>query len=202
MPHGLFPLAEFRYCRSPYFTVATQYTEHAVSINTSLTSYVSAVSWRDIFGNDHPVEVEIGPGKGSFLFAYAQNTPGRNFYAVEINKSRAFRLAHRIERDHLSNVCVIHGDMRCLIRTPLWPGGVSVYHLYFPDPWWKRRHQQRRLFHEYFAGALAQTLLLGGKILLASDVHEYFVQIVRQFSAVSELQQFPWERDQVTKKGT
>lgn len=170
-------------------------------MNIPLTSHVSAVSWRDIFGNDHPVEVEIGPGKGSFLFARALNTPERNFFAVEINKRRAFRLARRIERDSLSNVHTLHADMRCLIRTPLWPGGVSVYHLYFPDPWWKRRHLQRRLFHQDFATALAQTLRPGGKILLASDVHEYFVQIVRQFSTIPELQQFPWERDHVTKKG-
>lgn len=170
-------------------------------MNTTPISPTPTVLWQDIFGNDHPVEVEIGPGKGAFLFACAQNTPERNFFAVEINKRRAFRLAHRIERDGLSNIRAIHGDMRCLIQTPLWPGGVSVYHLYFPDPWWKRRHRQRRLFHEDFAAALAQTLLLGGKILLASDVHEYFVQIVRQFSTVPELQQFPWERDQVTKKG-
>lgn len=170
-------------------------------MNTALTSPTSTVSWRDIFGNDHPVEVEIGPGKGSFLFARALNTPERNFFAVEVNKRRAFRLAYRIERDNVSNLRAIHGDMRCLIRTSLWPGRVSVYHLYFPDPWWKRRHRQRRLFHVDFATALAQTVLPGGKILLASDVYEYFVQIVQQFSSISELQQFPWERDHVTTKG-
>ncbi len=170
-------------------------------MNTSPTSSAPTVRWQDIFGNDHPVEVEIGPGKGAFLLAHAQHTPERNFFAVEICKRRAFRLAYLIERDGPANIRAIHADMRCLIRTPLWPGGVSVYHLYFPDPWWKRRHHERRLFHDDFATALTQTLVPGGKILLASDVQEYFVKIVQQFNNVPELQQFPWKRDHVNKRG-
>jgi tRNA (guanine-N7-)-methyltransferase len=176
-------------------------TEHSFSMNTAPTFLEPTVWWQDIFGNDHPVEVEIGPGKGGFLLAHAQNTPERNFFAVEICKRRAFRLAHLVERDGPSNIRAVHADMRCLIRTPLWPSGVSVYHLYFPDPWWKRRHHERRLFHEDFAMVLAQTLVPGGKILLASDVREYFIRIVQQFNTVPELRQFPWERDHVTKKG-
>jgi tRNA (guanine-N7-)-methyltransferase len=168
---------------------------------TFTTCVSPKVQWQDIFGNNNPVEVEIGPGKGAFLLAHAQNTPERNFFAVEICKRRAYRLAHLIDRDGPSNIRAIHADMRCLIRTPLWPGGVSVYHLYFPDPWWKRRHHERRLFHADFATALMETLRPDGKILLASDVHEYFVKIVQQFAAVPELQQFPWERDQVNKRG-
>jgi len=170
-------------------------------MNTPPLSSALTVRWSDIFGNDHPVEVEIGPGKGSFLCAYAEHTPERNFFAVEINKRRALRLAARLHRQGPTNAMVIHADMRCLIQTPVWPGGVSVYHLYFPDPWWKRRHHQRRLFHADFATALMQTLLPGGRILLASDVQEYFVKIVQQFNSVPELRQFPWERDHITKKG-
>jgi tRNA (guanine-N7-)-methyltransferase len=83
----------------------------------------------------------------------------------------------------------------------IWPESVSTYHLYFPDPWWKRRHHHRRLFHEDFSHALVRTLAPGGKILLASDVHEYFFQIVQQFTGVSTLSPFPWERDQVNKRG-
>lgn len=170
-------------------------------MNTSPICSAPTVRWHDIFGNDRPVEVEIGPGKGAFLLAHAQNTPERNFFAVEICKRRAYRLAYLINRDGPSNIRAIHADMRCLIRTPLWPSSVSVYHLYFPDPWWKRRHHERRLFHTDFASALAQTLVPGGKILLASDVQEYFVKIVQQFGSVPELQQFPWERDHVNKRG-
>jgi len=170
-------------------------------MNTFLMLSAPTVRWYDIFGNDRPVEVEIGPGKGGFLLALAQNAPERNFFAVEICRRRALRLAYLIERDGHTNARAIHADMRCLLRTSLWPSGVSAYHLYFPDPWWKRRHRERRLFHEDFAATLARTLVPGGKIFLASDVLEYFVKIVQQFGTVEKLQQFPWQRDHVNKKG-
>jgi len=158
-------------------------------------------TWAEIFGNTHPVEVEIGFGKGSFLLALARAHPEQNFFGVEFAKRFAFRLAYLIERDGPTNVIAIHADFTCLVRTMIWPESVAVYHLYFPDPWWKRRHHRRRLFQDDFANALARTLTRGGKIFFASDVHEYFSETVRQFTAVPELQQFPWKRDQVNKRG-
>ncbi|MBI3246271.1 MAG: tRNA (guanosine(46)-N7)-methyltransferase TrmB [Deltaproteobacteria bacterium] len=158
-------------------------------------------TWQDIFGNANPVEVEIGFGKGSFLLALAKNHPERNFFGVEYAKRWSFRLALLIERNGPANVLAIHADFTCLVRTMIRPESVSVYHLYFPDPWWKRRHQERRLFHHDFAAALARTLRPGGKILLASDVQSYFAEIVQQFSQVPELSRFSWERDHVNKRG-
>jgi len=162
-------------------------------------------TWQEIFGDTNPVEVEIGFGKGAFLLALARNHPEHNFFGVEFTKHRAFRLSSLLARDGPSNTIVVHADFTCLVETMIWPDSVSAYHLYFPDPWWKRRHAHRRLFHPYrsgFATALVQTLMPQGKIFLASDVQEYFEQIVRQLSALPPLQQFSWKRDQVTKKGT
>lgn len=158
-------------------------------------------TWAEIFGNTNPVEVEIGPGKGAFLLAMARNYPERNFFGVEFSKRRAFRLARLIERDGPTNAIVIHADITCLVRTLIRPESVTVYHLYFPDPWWKTRHHRRRLFRADFARALARTLVPGGLLLLASDVAEYFAEIVRQLAAVPELTPFPWQRDHVTRKG-
>ncbi len=158
-------------------------------------------TWQDIFGNPNPVEVEIGFGKGSFLLALAKNHPERNFFGVEYAKRWSLRLASLIERDGPANAIAIHADFTCLVRTMIWPGSVSVYHLYFPDPWWKRRHHERRLFHQDFAAALARTLCPDGKILLASDVESYFAEIVQKFSCVPELKPFSWERDHTNKRG-
>lgn len=157
-------------------------------------------TWAEIFANTNPVEVEIGFGKGAFLLALARNRPEHNFFGVEFSKRRAFRLARLIERDGPANAIAIHADMTCLARTMIWPASVAVYHLYFPDPWWKKRHQRRRLFRDDFVNALTHTLVPGGTIFLASDVAEYFAEIVRQFSAAPELIQFPWERDHRTRK--
>jgi len=158
-------------------------------------------TWAEIFGNTNPVEVEVGFGKGAFLLALARNRPEHNFFGVEFSKRRAFRLARLIERDGPSNAIAIHADMTCLVRTMIWPASVTAYHFYFPDPWWKTRHQRRRLFRDDFVNALARTLVTGGMIFLASDVAEYFAETVRQFSTVPELIQFPWERDHSTRKG-
>jgi len=158
-------------------------------------------TWAEIFGNTNPVEVEVGPGKGALFLALARNYPERNFFGVEFSTRRAFRLARLIERDGPTNALAIHADFTCLVRTMIWPASVSAYHLYFPDPWWKKRHHRRRLFRDDFAAALARTLVPGGTIFLASDVFEYFAEIVQQFRAIPELTQFPWERDHVTQKG-
>jgi tRNA (guanine-N7-)-methyltransferase len=158
-------------------------------------------TWAEIFGNTNPVEIEIGPGKGAFLLALARNHPERNFFGVEFTKRRAFRLASLIERDGPTNALVIHADITCLVQTMIWPASIAAYHLYFPDPWWKPRHHRRRLFRDDFAVALTRTLTPGRTIFLASDVQAYFAEIVRQFAAIPELIQFPWERDQVTRKG-
>lgn len=157
--------------------------------------------WTEIFGNTNPVEVEIGFGKGAFLLALARQHPERNFFGVEFAKRWSFRLARLIERDGPANVIAIHGDFTCLVRTMIWPESVSVYHLYFPDPWWKRRHRHRRLFQKDFPAALVRTLTLGGTIFLASDVQEYFTTVVQQFQEIPALCQFPWQRDHVNKRG-
>ncbi len=162
---------------------------------------ISVPTWAEIFGNPNPVEVEIGPGKGSFLMDLAQAIPEHNFFGVEFAARRAFRVARLIERDGPDNVIVIRADFTCLVRTHIQPESVVVYHLYFPDPWWKTRHFRRRIFQADFATLLARTLVPGGTIFFVSDVQSYFEKIVQQLTAASELQQFTWQRDQATSKG-
>ncbi|HEV8714050.1 MAG TPA: tRNA (guanosine(46)-N7)-methyltransferase TrmB [Candidatus Binatia bacterium] len=146
-------------------------------------------TWLEIFGNTNAVEVEISSGKGAFLLALARNYPERNFFGVELSKRRAFRLARLIERDGPANAIVICADITCLARTMIWPASVAAYPLYFPDPWWKPRHHKRRLFRDDFTVTLTRTLVPGGTIFLASNVQEYFSEIVRQFAAIPELVQ-------------
>ena len=158
-------------------------------------------TWAEIFDNPNPVEVEIGPGKGGFLMDLARNTPERNFFGIEVSARRAFRIARLIERDGPPNAIVIRADFGCLVRTFIHPESVAVYHWYFPDPWWKTRHHRRRLIQPNFPQAVTRTLEPGGKILFASDVKDYFDDIVEQFNTLPELTQFSWQRDQLTHRG-
>lgn len=158
-------------------------------------------TWAQIFGNTNPVEVEIGPGHGSFLMALARLYPERNFFGVEFAARRAFRAARLLERDGPSNLIIIRADIGCLLRTHIHPESVQAYHLYFPDPWWKKRHHRRRIVQADFPTALTRSLVPGGILLFASDVRPYFEQIVAQFRAVPDLNQFAWQRDHCTPRG-
>ena len=159
-------------------------------------------AWEDIFGNANPVEVEVGPGKGSFLLAAAHSVPEHNFFGVEFSRRRTYRIKQLIEREQPGNVLAIAADISCVLKNLIRPESVTTFHLYFPDPWWKRRHHRRRLFRDDFCVALTRALVPGGKILIATDVHTYFVEIVRQLEAVCGLTQFPWQRDHRNQNGT
>jgi tRNA (guanine-N7-)-methyltransferase len=126
--------------------------------------------WRSVFGNDHPVEVEIGPGTGTFILIAAEGSPRTNYFGIEHSHNRAKQLQAMIEQRGLRNARVIAADAACLVARAIPPESVAAYHIYFPDPWWKRRHHRRRLLTAPFALTLARTLLPGGHIYLATDV--------------------------------
>jgi tRNA (guanine-N7-)-methyltransferase len=130
--------------------------------------------WRTVFGNPRPVEIEIGPGRGDVITAFAQTYPGVNFFAVEAQPWYAERAQARAERLGLTNVRVIAADARCVVGQLVPDASVHAYHVYFPDPWPKKRHTKRRLFGPDFAADLRRTLVTGGVVYLATDVEEVF----------------------------
>ena len=132
-------------------------------------------SWPEIFGNDHPVELEVGSGKGLFLVNAARRTPPHNFLGVELARKyaapgrRARGQAGAAERQGLA------GDARAVPGpTSSPPASLRAVHIYFPDPWWKKRHKKRRVFTEAFVADVERTLEPGGDFRIATDVEEYF----------------------------
>lgn len=140
--------------------------------------------WREVFGNDNPCEIEIGPGTGTFVLAAAAQRPEVNFVGIEHSRSRAFHLEKVVLSRALGNVRVLNADATCLVRNFIPPDAVSAYHIYFPDPWWKRRHYRRRLFTPEFVGSLACTLAVGAPLHVATDVGEVFELIEKTVGAV------------------
>src|SRR2546426_4440290 len=138
------------------------------------------VSWAAVFGNDGPVEVEIGPGRGELLLAYATAAPTTNFFAIERAARAAAAIMERAVARRLVNVRVVAGDARCIIARLVPDASVAAYHLYFPDPWPKTRHRARRLTDPSFAAELARTLASGGVLHLASDL----AHLVDAFAAI------------------
>jgi tRNA (guanine-N7-)-methyltransferase len=134
----------------------------------------SPVSWGEAFGNDHPVALEVGSGKGLFLANAASAQPGWNFVGVELSRKYARRAAERVAKKRLANVRVVAGDARLFLGRFVPPASLAAVHVYFPDPWWKARHKKRRVFSEPLVVDIERALRPGGELGVATDVEEYF----------------------------
>jgi len=135
------------------------------------------VNWYQLFGNDQPVEVEIGTGKGTFLISAARANPQTNYLGIEwVNKYYKYA-ADRTRRRALVNVRMLRCDARDFISRHIPAQSIQSLHIYFPDPWPKKRHHKRRLFTSRFVTAAVNSLLAGGQMHVVTDVKEYF-QIV------------------------
>ncbi len=137
--------------------------------------------WADVFGNDHPVAVEIGPGRGEFLEAAARAEPSWNFFAIEQDGARASLVRKRIETRALPNARIVCAPAEYVLAI-LPDACVDRFHIQFPDPWWKRRHHRRRLIKRELVAELHRTMRQGATIDFLTDVDEYFALAQRIFA--------------------
>lgn len=135
------------------------------------------VDFAQLFGNDRPVEVEIGSGKGGFLVQAAQARPEHNFLGIEYVLKFALYVADRAVRHGLTNVRVLSADASHLFIHRVPPGSIDVLHVYHPDPWPKKRHHKRRLFQPAFVEAAIRALKPAGRWYIQTDHAEYFEAI-------------------------
>lgn len=127
-----------------------------------------------LFGNDHPVEVEVGTGRGLFLVNAGTTCPGTNFLGIEYDFKEARRAARRLQKRELANVRILGADANIVLPRYLPDACARALHVYFPDPWWKRRHKRRRVFNPEFLNQAARILSPGGLLHAWTDVEEYF----------------------------
>jgi tRNA (guanine-N7-)-methyltransferase len=129
---------------------------------------------RDLFGRQGPLEVEVGSGKGLFLQTAAAAAPERNYLGIEIAAKYARYAAARLARNGLANAVMIHGDAQRLFAELLPDASLAAVHVYFPDPWWKKRHHKRRVINEPFVRDVARALAVGASLHYWTDVRERF----------------------------
>ncbi len=135
------------------------------------------VDFVKIFGRPGPVHIEIGSGKGTFLLNQAKANPGDNLLGIEW-ASKYYRLAvDRIGRWNISNVRVIRTEAASFITDFVPDNSVDYFHIYFPDPWPKKRHHKRRFICNVNLENLVSSLKSGGQLRIATDHAEYFEQI-------------------------
>jgi len=127
-----------------------------------------------LFGRAAPLEVEVGSGKGLFLLEASRTNPDHNFLGIEISRKYARYAAARLARQHVANAVMICGDALAIFRDWIPAASLAAVHVYFPDPWWKKRHKKRRVLNEDFLKDVERTLLPGGQFHFWTDVEEYF----------------------------
>jgi len=151
------------------------------------------LDFRRMFGNEQPVEMEIGCGKGGFLLNRARQYPDRNFFGVEWANKYFTYAADRMRRWGVTNVRLMRTDASHLVRHHMPPESVTLLHIYHPDPWPKKRHHKRRLIQPPFIAAAADMLVPGGRIAIQTDHAEYFEQIRQVLAGEPRLQEVPFE---------
>lgn len=130
--------------------------------------------WPALFGNSNPVEIEVGSGKGLFLLTAGAERQGTNFLGIERSRKYARIAARRVAKHCLSNVRVLVADARVVFTQWVADQSVLAVHVYFPDPWWKRRHKKRRALTPSFLGDVERVLVARGQLHVWTDVEEYF----------------------------
>jgi tRNA (guanine-N7-)-methyltransferase len=150
------------------------------------SNWVARLDWGEVFGNAQPVEVDIGCGKGSFLLWSAQTRATTNIVGVDRLLRRLRKIDRKVQRIGLPNVRLIRVEASYLVGFLVPEASVAAYHVYFPDPWPKRRHHQRRLIGGAFLSDLHRTLCEGGVVNCATDDVEYFQWIQQEFYRIGE----------------
>jgi tRNA (guanine-N7-)-methyltransferase len=145
------------------------------------------LDWRTVFGNDRPVEIEVGSGKGLFLVTAGQANPEANYLGIEIVRKYQLYTASRAAKRKLTNVKTVCTDARFFLRDRVADASVQAIHVYFPDPWWKTRHHKRRVFTSEFARQCLRILKPGGRLLVATDVAEYATMVRETVAGIAGL---------------
>jgi tRNA (guanine-N7-)-methyltransferase len=135
------------------------------------------------FGRGAPRVLEIGCGMGETTAAIAQAHPEQDYVAIDVHTPGIASLLRRIEAQHLENVRVITHDAVEVVATMIPKASLARVHVFFPDPWPKKRHHKRRLLKAPFVAALAQRLVPGGTLHIATDWEDYAQEILTTCAA-------------------
>jgi len=153
-----------------------------------LPSIVQPIQLEQLFARPQPLEVELGCGDASFLVEYARRRPQNNFIGVERLLGRIQKLDRKGRRAGLANLRGVRIESAYFLQYLLPPHAASALHIYFPDPWPKKKHRRHRLINERFPGLARASLAPGGVVYLRTDDADYSAQMTEVFGASKEFQ--------------
>ncbi len=153
-----------------------------------LSSITERLPLESMFQKGQPIEVELGSGDGSFLVEYATRHPDQNFIGVERLLGRLRKLERKGRKAGLANLRGVRIESAYFLEYLLPRHSAAALHVYFPDPWPKRKHRRFRLVNERFPVLAAQALAPGGTVYLRTDDESYFEQMTAVFAASANFQ--------------
>ena len=156
------------------------------SLLVELPSIVKPLDLAQVFHKPQPLEVELGCGDASFLVEYARRNPDQNFIGVERLLGRIQKLDRKGRRAGLANLRGVRIESAYFLKYLLPPHAATALHIYFPDPWPKKKHRRHRLINEQFPGLARAALAPGGVVYLRTDDADYFSQMTEVFGASKE----------------
>jgi tRNA (guanine-N7-)-methyltransferase len=186
MGSGLSPIKSY-VLRAGRMSVAQRRSYETLSQYFCVPFTPDILDFKRIFGNENPVTLEIGFGMGIATAMIAQDNPGKNYLGVEVHRPGIGRLLWEIESRGLSNIRIIEYDAVDVLEKMIPPSSLSAFHIFFPDPWPKKRHHKRRLITRPFTGLLAEKLCPGGYVYMVTDWADYGDWALAELSATAGL---------------
>jgi tRNA (guanine-N7-)-methyltransferase len=162
-------------------------------IGLDIEKLAKPVNFAELFGNSHPLEMEIGSGKGTFLTEQAKAHPQANFLGVEYARWFWRYASDRLRRNNCANARTVRAEALYFLHEHVPGESIDVLHVYFPDPWPKKRHHKRRLVQGPFLAEVLRILKPGGCLQIVTDHADYFEQI-RQIVQASPLKVVDYNR--------
>jgi tRNA (guanine-N7-)-methyltransferase len=145
----------------------------------------SPPDWTGVFGNSHPLALEIGCGTGHFILEQALRQPEVNFLAIDIYNKGCLKTCAKIDAAGVRNVRVMRVEARWLLEMGLQPESLATVYINCPDPWPKKRHRRRRLVNQEFLLLLAHYLAPGGDFFFSSDFSDYAEQVAEEIRGLT-----------------
>ncbi|MEO5694437.1 MAG: tRNA (guanosine(46)-N7)-methyltransferase TrmB [Usitatibacter sp.] len=145
------------------------------------------LNFREVFGRVAPVVVEIGSGMGETTARIARENPGTDYLAVEVHAPGVGALLKQVEENGSTNVRVAQHDAVEVMREMIPPASLAGMHVFFPDPWPKKRHHKRRLLHPDFVALATSRIAPGGYFHVATDWQEYAEEVLAVMQQTASL---------------
>lgn len=144
------------------------------NLKSLTTLWPQQISLVDLFGNDKPVDLEIGCGRPHFFFDRATHHQDRNILGIEWKYEFIAQAERRIIRENIDNARAFHGNAWTLVPLLFRPDSLRQIFVNFPDPWWKMKHKKRLVLNPTFLNVIFEVIKKEGFILLQTDVCELF----------------------------